>query len=166
MPDIPHMPSPERPHMPGYGIQPEPEGMLTWEWVADRLAQSRNYWVCSTRPDGRPHAAPVWGVWFEGVLYFGTGETSRKGQNLRANPALSVHLESGDEVVIVEGTVEAVTDLDVLRPMTGAYGAKYPYQPDPEEPGQLWYAVRPTLIMAWREADFPNTATRWRFDGD
>ncbi|MCZ2096160.1 MAG: hypothetical protein LC121_07825 [Anaerolineae bacterium] len=49
----------------GYGISTKPQGMLDWSWVDDQMTKSRSYWVCSTRPDGRPHAAPVWGVWYE-----------------------------------------------------------------------------------------------------
>ena len=41
--------------MPEYGIEPSPDGMLPWSWAAERLARSRNYWVATTRPNGRPH---------------------------------------------------------------------------------------------------------------
>ncbi len=33
--------------------------------------QIPNYWICTTRPDGRPHSIPVWGFWLDGGLYFG-----------------------------------------------------------------------------------------------
>jgi hypothetical protein len=26
------------------------------------------------------------------------------------------------------------------------------------------YFVRPRVVLAWTEKDFPNNATRWRFD--
>jgi general stress protein 26 len=59
---------------------------------------------------GRPHATPVSGVWIEGGFYFGTGTGSRKARNLAKNQHLVVHLESGDEVVILEGVAEEVAD--------------------------------------------------------
>ena len=34
----------------------------------------------------------------------------RKGRNLAENPNVAVHLESGDDVVILEGVAEVVTD--------------------------------------------------------
>jgi len=65
--------------------------------VRGRPARSRNYWICTSRPDGRPHSMPVWGFWTDGALYFGTERSSRKGKNLAHNYAVSVHLESHTE---------------------------------------------------------------------
>ena len=94
---------------PGYGITAEPEGLLPWTWADERLAGARAYWVASTRPDGGPHAAPVWGLWLGDGVYFSTSRGSRKGLNLARDPRCVVHLESGDEVVIVEGRVEEIS---------------------------------------------------------
>ncbi|HEU4760074.1 MAG TPA: pyridoxamine 5'-phosphate oxidase family protein, partial [Dehalococcoidia bacterium] len=68
------MPDPmvSRPHMPGYGISEDDEGLLPWAWAEERLAKSHNYWVATARPDGRPHAMPVWAVWLDDRLYFST----------------------------------------------------------------------------------------------
>jgi general stress protein 26 len=157
----------ERPHMPNYGIATDGAGMLTWEWVDEQMAKARNYWVCTARPDGRPHAAPVWGVWLDGTLYFGSDRQSRKVRNLMANPAVVVHLESGDDTVIFEGTVEEVTDTSLQTRIAAAYAAKYPpFAPDPDPgPNGINYALRPQTVFAWREHDFPTSATRWQFPG-
>lgn len=53
----------------------------------------------------------MWGVWLDGVLYFGTGAGSVKARNLAANPALVVHLESGDKAVIMEGEAQWLTNI-------------------------------------------------------
>jgi Pyridoxamine 5'-phosphate oxidase len=91
------------PRMPAlYGVKPRKE-YLPWRHAAEKLASSRNYWICTTRPDGRPHAIPVWGFWIDDALYFGTARSTRKARNLAHNSAAVVHLESGDDVVIVEG---------------------------------------------------------------
>lgn len=55
------IPEPTRPTMKNYGIHETEEGLLDWSWVSEQLTQSQNYWIATTRPDGRPHAAPVWG---------------------------------------------------------------------------------------------------------
>lgn len=155
-----------RPHMPGYGISTKKEGMLSWDWVNEQMAQSRNYWIGSTRPDGRPHVSPVWGVWMDGVLYFGASRHSRKIRNLTANPEVVIHLESGDEVVIFEGKIEPVDDKKLLVKMADAFEAKYlSYRPNPdEEPDSVFFRLIPQVVFAWQERDFPNTATRWMFD--
>src|SRR5712692_7847554 len=80
-------PEPQRPRFDSsYGISDKPQGMLTWSELGQAFERSRNYWIASTRPDGRPHAAPVWGVWLDRVLYFSTGPSSVKGRNLAARP--------------------------------------------------------------------------------
>lgn len=152
-----------RPKMQNYGIHEGNEGLLEWSWVNEQMEKGRNYWVSTTRPDGRPHAAPVWGVWLNDTLYFGTARSSRKGRNLEQSAEIVVHSESGDETVIIEGTVEQVDDIDILTDIADAMAQKYPpYKPDPEpEPGTIMYQVVARVVFAWLEEDFPKTATRW-----
>ncbi len=149
----------------GYGIRKDGQGQLGWDWVEERMARSRNYWICSSRADGRPHSMPVWGVWLDGSLYFGTNRESVKGRNLANDPRVAVHLESGDEAVIIESSAEEVRDNETLARIALAFSQKYPgmpVEPDPS-PEVVYYAIRPKLVLAWLENDFPNTATRWRF---
>lgn len=159
MADLKH----SRPYMPGYGIVPENEGagLLPWSFVEERMTAARNYWIASTRPDGRPHTAPVWGLWHAGSFYFSTGQGSRKGQNLDANPAVSVHLESGDEVVILEGEVAEFDEKEELKALDKAYRKKYGLEM--QGPGVI-YKLDLRTAFAWREKDFPQSATRWTFD--
>jgi PPOX class probable F420-dependent enzyme len=156
---------PERPGLdPSYGISTAEEGLLPWSWVSEQMERSRNYWVCTTRPDGRPHAMPVWGVWVDDTLWFSTGDGSVKARNLAADPRVAVHLESGDDAVMLEGTAERPSlDADVHHRVTTAYGAKYDMTADLLPGPEGWYALRASRAFAWQERDFPNTATRWRF---
>ena len=144
---------------PGYGISGEPEGMLPWSWAEERLAASRNYWIVSVRPDGGPHAAPVWGLWVDGAVVFSTSPESRKGRNLARDPRVVVNLESGDDVVILEGEVER---LELDDRLADAYEAKYDYRPGGEGD---WFSLRPRVAYAWLEREYPGSATRFSFDG-
>ena len=147
-----------------YEVTTSSDGPLAWGHAEERLERARNYWVATTRPDGTPHAAPVWGVWVAGSLYFGTGRGSVKGRNLAHSPELVVHLESGDDVVILEGEVEEVRDRPSFGAIDAAYRAKYGMGvAEAGDDGAVWYVVRPRKAHAWLENDFPNTATRWRF---
>jgi hypothetical protein len=152
-------PKPERPQFPGYGISTEPEGMLPWSWLSERMAAAQNYWIVTARPNGRPHAMPVWGVWLDETFYFSTGRESVKARNLAQSPQLVVHLESGDEVVILEGVAEEA-DPSLHKRLAEALDAKYPYEPDPDDMG-LVFALLPHLAYAWRERDYPKSATRF-----
>jgi general stress protein 26 len=142
---------------PSYGISTDEEGMLPWSWADERLAASRNYWIVTGGADGEPAAAPVWGVWADGAVYFGTNPSSRKGRNIARDPRIVVHLESGDEVVILHGHADLA---EVKDSILDAYEEKYEYRP----PSKSLFRVRPTRALAWLEADFPRTATRFDFD--
>lgn len=141
-----------------------PHKFLSYSDVEARLAKSRSYWICTVRPDGRPHSIPVWGFWLDGALYFGTSRLTRKARNLAHNPALSVHLESGDDVVILEGSAVAVdiADKPTFHKLDAASRSKYK-MPVMVVPEGIFYQVRPRVILAWTESDFPTNATRWQF---
>lgn len=158
-------PTVSRPQMPkGYGILDEKagSGLLPWIRASARLEGSRNYWIHTTRDDGRPHAKPVWGLWFEGRFYFATNPKSVDGENISANPSLSVHLESGDDVVILEGTAETVTDPALLSRLDEAYYIKYSYHLPSEDEGPVC-VLRQKVAFAWFERDFVGSATKYDF---
>jgi pyridoxine/pyridoxamine 5'-phosphate oxidase len=159
-------PTPSRPRMPAsYGLPAEPlaAGEAGWQRAREQLASARNYWISTCSAAGRPHAMPVWGVWLDGALLFSTARTSRKGRDLAANPAAVAHLESGDDVVILEGAVEEVRDAAMLARFAGAYEAKYAFRPDPGDPATVTYALCPQTAFTWLEADFVGSAARWTF---
>ena len=159
-------PRADRPYMPGYGIRPAEEGagLFSWSHISRQMALARNYWVSTVGPDGRPHAVPVWGIWLDGGFIFSAGHKSRKAHNLAANPAIVVHLESGDDVIILEGTVEEVVDPELGRRYADAYEAKYQWRPDPVDPASVTYWLHLKMAFAWLEKDFPGTAPRWVFE--
>ena len=106
---------------------------------------------------------PVWGLWLEGELWFSTHPETRKGRNLAASPEVVIHLESGDEVAILEGVAEPVRGGETLARFVDGYEAKYGYRIEPGERAMGTWSVRPRVAFSWREADFPDSATRWRF---
>jgi general stress protein 26 len=147
-----------------YGLKSRKE-YLPFRHAEEKIAKSRNYWICTARPDGRPHSIPVWGFWLNGAFYFGTARASLKARNLAHNPAISVHLESGNDVVIFEGTAVEVdlADNAAIKLLDAASRAKYK-MPLMVSPEVVLYSVRPRIVLAWTEQDFPNNATRWEFN--
>ena len=70
-------PEPTRPRMGAdYGISGSEEGMLSWERVAERMAEARNYWVSTMRPSGR-------------MVDTGLGGMGRRDALLRHEPRLA-----------------------------------------------------------------------------
>jgi PPOX class probable F420-dependent enzyme len=153
-----------RPSFPsGYGIRSDDEGLVPWSDAAQKLEGARNYWIGTTRPDGSPHAMPVWGVWLDGSLFFSSGSTSRKTRNLAVNPRVVAHLESGDDVVVLEGMAQRVTDEAELRRVAELYTAKYDFAFDPTNPDYPVFRIKPRRAYAWLERDYTATATRYTF---
>jgi hypothetical protein len=152
--------------MPNYGVMPDQtEAMLTWDWVDARMRSARNFWLCTSCPDGKPHAVPIWGVWVEGNFYFSTGRSSVKARNIRSDNRVVLHLESGDETLIFEGgLVESNEEPALQAAIVRAYVGKYAVDPEAEDLDAIQYRLQPTKVMAWLESDYPATATYWLFD--
>src|SRR5215472_16441689 len=154
-------PRTERPQIPGYGISNSKTGMLPWAWAAKSLTESREYWIVTVRPDGRPHAMIIWGLWFDGAFWFGTGSKTQKARNLAKNPNCIVGTQNAAEAVILEGVAELVEDTDTRRKLEPESLHKYGMSGGGSEP---LYRVRPRRAFGLIEKSFPKTATRWTFD--
>ena len=149
---------------PGYGVGDPQYGFepIEWSWVVERMTNARSYWIATTRADGRPHVMPVWGVWIDDAFHFSTDADSLKARNIRRDPRGAVHLESGDEVVILEGRFEEVAS---TPKMVSEYERKYkiPVE-DASDGSEGVYRLSLNKALAWTESDFPKTATRWRLE--
>src|SRR5437870_13479915 len=104
-------PHASRPRMPGYGIvgPDEGTGLLPWSWAEEQLSTSRNFWLATRWPDGRPHVMPVWAIWHGGALWFSSSKQSRKARNLAADPRRVLTTEDSQNPVIVEGAAALPT---------------------------------------------------------
>ena len=160
-------PRPDRPHVPGYGIPASTDGLLPWSWAVERLEAAIVYWLATTGADGAPHVIPIWGAWV-GCRWYVEGGPTRWQRNLRENPQLAIHIEIGDEVVIVEGTAsEHVAPARPLADAILAGYAKYKAAEDYEASADHWtegglWELRPVKAFAW--SVFPDDMTRFRFD--
>jgi nitroimidazol reductase NimA-like FMN-containing flavoprotein (pyridoxamine 5'-phosphate oxidase superfamily) len=148
--------------MQGYGVPESMEGALPWAWAEKRISESHNYWLTSVRADGAPHTMPIWGIWLDGAYYFSTSATSRKGRNLQHNPKCVICNENAAEAVIMEGVAQQLTDDEIPKRAFSDYKTKYSWELDPKQ-GPVW-VVRPTVVFAMPEKQFPKGVTRWKFE--
>ena len=161
-------PVPDRPVMPGYGVLPAEQGsgLIPWPEIERRLTVSHDYWVATVRPDGRPHVMPVWGVWFDGRLWFSSGLRSRKARNLAAEPRCTMTTDQAQDPVVLDGLAEQVVDADGIAAFLTAMNGKYDAGMtaaflDPAVNGT--FAVRPQRVIALSHDDFTGSPTRWTF---
>jgi hypothetical protein len=140
---------------------------MTWAEIAERLSAPRQYWLNTTTPSGVPHATPVWGVVTEETLCFYSRRSTVKARNLAADPRAVVHLESGEEVMIVRGLLDDLGTPAEVQYVVAALAVKYTrpedqqYLPSNDPAFDVVYALRPQSAMAWRLDDYTASQRRW-----
>jgi hypothetical protein len=145
-----------------YGSPTDAEPM-DWADVDEALQAAGTYWVVA-RSAGHPHPRPVWGLWDGSILHLSIGGPVLV-RDLATDPTVTVHLDSGTEVVIVEGrAIDQRADPAVI----GRYEAKYDRGYDVQEYGPLT-VVEPAQVLAWRAGgpagrDGFQAAGRWTFE--
>jgi hypothetical protein len=144
-----------------YGA-PTDRPQLEWSWVQQALETAGTYWVIASGQRA-PHPRPVWGVWINSTLALSLGSPTLS-RRLEVAPAVTVHLDSGTDVVIIEGQV---AELSGASEIVAAYQAKYDWHYDLEQYGPF-KVVSPTIVRAWRSSGWAGrdgfqTAGRWRF---
>ncbi len=147
-----------------YGT-PSDRASVEWPWVDRQLTEAGTYWVVA-RASGQPHPRPVWGIWHEQLLYLSVGSPALL-LALRDGAAVTVHLDSGTDVIIVEGTSTrgAPTSPELIE----SYNRKYDWEYQVSQYGELTQ-VTPARILAWRSAGWAGrdgfqATGRWDFHG-
>ncbi len=163
----PPTPIAERPAIPPeYGVPATAEGLLDWAPIADRLAAAKVYWIATSGPGGVPRIRPVDGLFVDGVLYVGGSPKTRWVRDLEANPMVSVHLDDGSDVVILEGEAELLPGVapEHAHRLAAASNEKYPQygMTEAHYSGPGPFAIRPRVAFAW--SSFPRDVTRFRFE--
>ena len=100
-------------------------GHIEWHGVDARLAAGRSMVLSTTRPNGRPHAIPIWYWWDGTTLYFITARGTQKQRNLEKQPHIVAHFGDGDDVLFIEGTAHVVNDASEQQRVDDAWRQKY-----------------------------------------
>ena len=159
-------PKVSRPKLPK-GYADNPASFVDWEWVAEQLTSAENYWLSSVRPDGRPHVVPRWGAFIDGKLYYDGSPETRHARNIVENPNVTLHLENGYKVIIMEGISKPAGKphpefaKKLAKTITDKY-ASQGYSPEPTQwdEGGL-YVFTPSQCLAW--TSFNENPTKFEF---
>lgn len=152
-----------RPSIPAsYGFPTSPKGLLDWNWARERLTNSHNYVIVTVRPDGRPHAMGMHGLWHDDAYYFGTSSATRKAKNLALNPHCALISEDMNELIIVEGVAELVDLDDLPRGISDVSKKKYGWPLKPHSGGKI-YKLLPRVVFAFPLKQITTAVTKWVF---
>lgn len=162
-------PAADRPHMPGYGVEPPDAGagLLPWSWAVEQLTASHDCWVATVDAGGAPAVSPVWAVWLDDRLWFSSSRRSRKARNLERDGRVTVTTDDATQPVVVEGRAERITDPAAIERFAIASSTKYDQALDVDfyDPAvNGTYAVTPVRVIALKDAEFTTSPTRWRFE--
>jgi hypothetical protein len=156
-----------RPQFPK-GYVDKPVSYLTWDWAAAQLTESKHYWLCSVRPNGKPHVVPRWGVFLDEKFYYDGSPETRHSRNIQSNPNVSLHLESGTQAIILEGIAEPAgkPSAEFGRRLSREFKKKYSdlgYAPEPDSwnAGGL-FVFTPRQCIAWSK--FTEDPTKFIFE--
>jgi hypothetical protein len=153
-----------RPTVPAsYGFPTGPKGLLDWSWARERLTKSQNYVIVTVRPDGRPHAMGMHGLWWDDAYYFGTSADTRKAKNLETNSRCILVSEDFNELIIVEGVAENVGFKQLPAGLSEASKKKYGWPIDPRMGGTV-YKVAPRVVFAFPLKQITTAVTKWVFN--
>jgi hypothetical protein len=155
---------------------------LAWARAHDLLQNGpkgplAGFFLATTDPDGRPHAAGVGVVWHDGDLYFTSGARTRKSRNLQANPACALAVKLPGMDLTIDGKATKVSETTTLEKVAAIYrelgwpaqvdgdGFTAPYSaPSAGRPPWDLYRFTYSRVVGVSTVD-PNGATLWQFGG-
>lgn len=166
--------SPKTINLDGYGHPP-----LRWERVHDLLAATvffgRPAFLGTVSPSGRPWAAAVAALWYEGAIFFTSAPHTRKSRNLAANPQCTLSASLATVDIVCSGRASRVTDPKLLEILSArCRSAGWPVQvqdlaftapyaaPSAGPPPWHLYRIALRTVTGNATADPPG-ATRWEF---
>ena len=116
--------------------------------MKERLAQERNIWISTVRPDGRPHIVPVWFVSVDKRIYVCIEPQSVKGRNLAANHTSP--WRSRTAIIQLFAKVRGgFFERPWPEPVVGAFRDKYDWSISSEQQYTALFEITPRKWLKW-----------------
>ncbi|MFC4062605.1 pyridoxamine 5'-phosphate oxidase family protein [Planomonospora corallina] len=120
----------------------------------DRLAHDVDAWVATAGGEsGLPYMVPLSFLWDGAALLVSTVASAPTARNLRATGRARLGIGPTRDVVLVEGSAEAIPAGEIPGEAGDAFAAKTGFDPRKEPEAYLYFRIRPLRIQAWREAN-------------
>ena len=119
-----------------------------------RLEHDVDAWIATADGDsGTPYLVPLSFLWDGGTVLVATLAASPTGRNLQATGKARVGIGPTRDVVLIEGTVDAVPATEIPAEVGDAFAAKTGFEPRALAGPYLYFRIRPQRLQAWREVN-------------
>jgi nitroimidazol reductase NimA-like FMN-containing flavoprotein (pyridoxamine 5'-phosphate oxidase superfamily) len=119
-----------------------------------RLENDVDCWVSTADGAGEtPYLIPLSFLWDGTTLLLATPAASPTGRNLRATGKVRLGIGPTRDVVLVEGTAEALESAALPDGVGDAFAEKTGFDPRGLTTAYLYFRISPRRVQAWREAD-------------
>jgi hypothetical protein len=119
-----------------------------------RLERDVDAWVATADPaGGTPYLVPLSFLWDGSTLLLATPASSPTGRNLQSTATVRLGIGPTRDLVLIEGTTQALTAGELPAEVGDAFAAKTGFDPRRLAGPYLYFRVQPRRLQAWREAD-------------
>jgi hypothetical protein len=118
-----------------------------------RLENDVDAWVATAdREGGTPYMIPLSFLWNGETLLVATPSSSPTARNLQTTGKVRLAIGPTRDVVLIEGTVQALAATEFPNEIGDAFATKTGFDPRRLR-GYLYFRIQPQRLQAWREAN-------------
>ena len=118
----------------------------------NRLEQDVDAWVATADPgSGTPYLVPLSFLWDGSTLLIATPASSPTSRNLQATGKVRLGIGPTRDLVLIEGTVQALASSEIPEDVGDSFAAKTEFDPRQLAITYLYFRIYPQRIQAWRE---------------
>jgi len=120
----------------------------------NRLERDVDAWVATADGgSGTPYLIPLSFLWDGSTVLLATPAASPTSRNLQATGKVRLGIGPTRDLVLIEGTVQALAAGEIPNEVGDAFAAKTGFDPRQLASPYLYFRVHPQRIQAWREAN-------------
>ena len=133
--------------------QPPRSGQQRKQDTLRRLERDVDAWIATASLDGTPYLVPLSFLWDGATILISTPVASPTSRNLQAAGKVRVGVGPTRDLVLIEGTVDALEDSEISDELGDAFADKTGFDPRQLMTPYCYFRIHPQRIQAWREAN-------------
>jgi general stress protein 26 len=132
-----------------------PDTRMSGELLRRWLSKRKYIVVSTTRRSGTPHTAMSSFALADGKVWLPTESATARIRNLQLHPYVSLALTEGDDeshaVVLMDGPVTLVPDVDVPDAARAAWKDKFSHEPGWAD---VWICIEPRRVFSYAASEW------------